>query len=515
MEAMPVSSPTATRSGVLRFVRPWSVFLALTALVFFYRYWLLMRLHSPATVDSGNWLAFGKQLFGKSARSDSLHYPPVVPTLVYLSTSVVGVTKGVAGLVSLAACAPAIGIYISLRRSGLAWEAIVPAGLILCSSPVGEAAAWGGLPQLIGLGIVPVFLSDLDDVMLRCRPRRVAEATLLLAVLLLTSHFVSILAVAGAGILMAFRLTQFRRKGFVAAVKRWRVVLILLSPFLLVVPTYFDLLRRTGNSTQLTPNKDKLRFGSLPEMLHFLTRDLKIPWYGIFVLAALTPIVCWKRRTATIMVIPMATLLAALGLGLGTGEGRFAYVFPMAAVLFVGAWLNELAHSPHVQHRVIRILFNGALAGMCLLQLVTGARFFRGQRDYYAILRPGIYEAMRWIDDVAPRDRPVGVDRVAEAPLGWWFEGLTGREALYASPLRWLSFPDEIRRATVANKIYSDEFPNDVAMQEARTAGVTYLLVVIHTPGYSQERMDKYLSAHPEAAVHRNSDAIVLRVPGS
>ena len=50
----------------------------------------------PATVDAGNWIAFGDDLLGADQRSSSLAYPPLIPIVTTLATRWFGVVVGVA-----------------------------------------------------------------------------------------------------------------------------------------------------------------------------------------------------------------------------------------------------------------------------------------------------------------------------------------------------------------------------------------------------------------------------------
>ncbi|MEA2546109.1 MAG: hypothetical protein QOI09_1382, partial [Chloroflexota bacterium] len=66
----------------------------------------------------------------------------------------------------------------------------------------------------------------------------------------------------------------------------------------------------------------------------------------------------------------------------------------------------------------------------------------------------------------------------AGVPLGWWAEGLIGKEAVYASELRWLRFGAERQRARVANVLlYQSGFPDSASASVMAAAGIRYVLL--------------------------------------
>ena len=156
----------------------------------YYRYHILASNGAPPTIDSGNWIAYGDQILGDGVRSNTIVYPPVVPILSKVSVSLFGLTAGVSGLAAAASTAPAVGIYLALRRLGPELIALPPSILVLGASSIGEATAWGGFPQLIGFGLAPITLVLLDR-FLRTWDARSALATgFAFMALLATSHLV-------------------------------------------------------------------------------------------------------------------------------------------------------------------------------------------------------------------------------------------------------------------------------------------------------------------------------------
>ena len=137
---------------------------------------------------------------------------------------------------------------------------------------------------------------------------------------------------------------------------------------------------------------------------------------------------------------------------------------------------------------------------------------FGAQRDYYGILDPGSTAAIEWISHNTPRDALIAAPTVRGAPLGWWVEGLGRRQSLLASALRWLNFPDEVRRARQANAVFTENFPNDATIARARHDGVDYVLVPLASEIVDPVRLREYVQQHPQQVAYRNRTTYVLRV---
>jgi hypothetical protein len=81
-----------------------------------------------------------------------------------------------------------------------------------------------------------------------------------------------------------------------------------------------------------------------------------------------------------------------------------------------------------------------------------------------------------WLDRQA-----IGSDRLLVAdrrgvPLGWWAEGWTGEQALFASDLRWLRFAAERDRARLANELlYGSSLPAGPSSARVAEAGIRFV----------------------------------------
>src|SRR5207245_1647463 len=70
------------------------------------------------------------------------------------------------------------------------WRGAVLAGFLAASAGTGEAMAWGGYPQLIGLGILPVYVLALESVVSTRRPWAPVVAAVLSTLALGTNDLV-------------------------------------------------------------------------------------------------------------------------------------------------------------------------------------------------------------------------------------------------------------------------------------------------------------------------------------
>jgi hypothetical protein len=221
------------------------------------------------------------------------------------------------------------------------------------------------------------------------------------------------------------------------------------------------------------------------------------------------------------------TVAVAAGVVVGSaasGEARFLYFIPLVCVFAGALWIvavidaESVAASPGlpltqraavVPSRVLSVTA-GLLVVAVAVQAWTGAALFAEQRDYYGIVTPGIYDAIEWIRDETPSDAVIGVSTVDDAPLGWWVEGLGERETIYASPLQWLVYPDELERAEVANEVFAPPFPTEASMAAARDAGMTHVLVALGSNRIAPAELDAFLASNPEAVLYRGPDVLVL-----
>ncbi len=510
----------ATGRGRLTWADP--VFVVSVLLLGYLRFRILGAGGAPPTIDSGNWLAYGDQLFGGGVRSSTIVYPPVVPLLAKASVGAFGLVGGISLLGSVASTAPAIGIYLTLRWLGMDTRALAPALLVLGASSTGEATAWGGFPQLIGLGLMPVTLVAVDRLTRTWSRRDAFVVGILLAGVLATSHFIGAITVIGAGLVALLGITSrsaSRPRGRRGAEALGLVIL----PLIWLAPLYITLFQAFGNASRSAPFFNELSWGNLIDQVEFLYRDLRWLWRFLLGIALLAvPVFAVKRRTPLwrITTALLGAIVTALAL---TRESRFLYVLTPYAALGLALWISHGADlGSQITRRLGRSWANRQVAALSVVvlmalavwQAAAGLDFFESQRDTYAVLNEELVEGIEHVRDATGPGTVLAVTSLNDAPVGWWVEAITQRETFYGAPLRWLLFEDEIRRATVANAVFVPPFPNPNGLQLASQAGIDLILVPTRWVFYDEDEMEALARENP-GSVEQINDELVLVRPGA
>lgn len=426
---------------------------------------------APAGIDGGNWLAFGRDLFGADIRPGSVSYPPLVPLAFATAVASLGATWGTAVLTALTSVAPACAVFAVLWRRAHHWGVVALPGLLLLIAPIGALSSWGGLPQLAGGALTIGALAVLDRSLATCSTRLAVLAGALLAAVAATSHLSALWAVSGAAALAGYRLAiggrgPLTRRLRVTALAAGSAVLLALP----LLPVYLALgsaMRDTlGTHLALTG----IDWSDPARTLDVVFGRARLAALALALLGAGCTVVLLVRARAA------AALPLALAVGLGaavalTSSPRPLYEVPVVATLAIGCLLTEDSAEP---------VARGALAtgaGLLLVMAAAGVDSFRDQRTAYGVLTPDVRRAIE-VADEATGDTALLVSAAGDAPLGWWVEGLTGERAVYGSALRWLLFPDERERATLANEVFLDgRFPADPGVDSACEEGLTVVLV--------------------------------------
>jgi hypothetical protein len=495
------------------------IFAMVVVVIVAYRFLVLSDGGAPATIDAGNWLAFGDAIFGDGTRSSTIVYPPVVPLLTKGFVEAFGVVNGVAALGALASAAPAAGLYVGLRTSGIGFQALPGALLVLGAGAVGEATAWGGFPQLIGLGLASLVLFELDR-FLRTRNRVVAsKAGVLMMLLLASSHFVGLtVAAAGLGMFVMEILWPRRRR------LPWGEVVggvaLLIVPSLWLMPMYLDLAGAFAGTSGDFRFLNQLTWSNLAERIEFLYRDSPNLWRIALPFAMLTPVVFARYRFSPVWRVLCAVVVSASGLALLSREGRFLYFATLAVGLAATLWIQSAGRvldnraarrRPSQSGRAAKVALLVAALGLAAWQVQAGAAFFREQRNYYGILTPGLHQGLMQIRDTTPQDTVLAVTSVRDAPLGWWVEAITHRPTYYASALRWLSFEDELERARIGNQIFTRTFPDNASVAVAEEHGVDLLIVPTRWAHFDADLLGPTSAVWP-TAYFSATDVVVLPV---
>jgi hypothetical protein len=290
---------------------------ALVAIVA-WRWSLVTSFAGPIGVDSGNWLRLGQAMLGRVDIQDVV-VPPLVPLLAGSLDVLAGPLAAARLLPVAASIAPALGLWWVLRqvrRDVLSAAATIMVALV---PPIASAFAWGGVPQLLGLGVLPVALWAIAQAAVMPSRRTWLWAGTATALLGATSTLVSVLLAAGGITLMAFAVLRAGRR----ALSGLSSALLPLAP---VAALYAVILPRMslpeGRTTAATG-------------LHALEHGLGGPpdlWIGLLILLAATLLAASSVTSTTPELLALIGLVGVSAAGLLLGDVRFVAGIPSAIV---------------------------------------------------------------------------------------------------------------------------------------------------------------------------------------
>lgn len=469
----------------VRSVSPGILFIGLLALLAGARWVVLASHDGPPGMDPGNWLAFGNALLGHSVRDTAIVYPPLIPLLSVASVRVFGVQSGLDVLAMLASLAPGVGLFVLLRASGLRYLAVAAATVLSASSSVGEAAAWGGYPQLLSLGFLFALLGCVRLLLITTRLRSAFASAMLLLGALASNELIGVAAVVTSSLFAVYHVLVLRPASGWSPRRAVASAAIVVAPSVVLIPTYVTLVAAVLGAHQALA-RTGLGTPALMGAVAFQFRDL--PWFWLVAVAgsifsALT-FPRWARDPAIAggWVLLCTTLLLVLG----TAEPRFMYLLP-AAALASSVGLIGAAQRRFQLPRPARVALASGCALLCGAAALAGLRYFEGQVTFYGPLSPSDAESLIWLRDSTPTDSVVAVTRAgADFTLGWWVEGVAERHAVYDADLGNLNYADERARALLAQSIFAPGSTLGAMCARAETRGITYLFLAKSWPGYDQ-----------------------------
>ncbi len=476
------------------------------------RFRILAGSGAPPGIDSGNWIALGRDLLGGHRRSATITYPPVVPLLMTGAAALLGVVNGVAAVSALASLVAGVSVHLVLRQLGLRWESPVVGGLVAANSSTGEAAAWGGVPQLISLGVLVVFIWSFDRYLRTKSLKQAAITGLALAALLGTSHLIAVGAVGAAASLLLLHVVVLRTKVFQGPARK--VLLggsLFVLPCLPLLPVYVKLAAGLHAAPVSDTQLVLLDRHNLVSSIDFLFRDFAVFWRLALTATLLMPLALWHRRSTAAWTVATSLLLGAIGATVITRQSRYLYLLPVATAVGLAVWAQEIAAHRH-RLGLPREIVAGTLGGVLAVQLVLGMNFFHLQRDYYGVLDRNITSAVRWLGGTPDTSSVAVTTGQHDELLGWWVEGLSQRRTFFASQLVWLNFEDERYRARKANDLFGPGFPGATTFPLALRDGIDYILIAKSWPDFDRARLSAFCHEHPDAIVFENPSAVILRV---
>jgi hypothetical protein len=451
---------------------------------------------SPAGIDGGNWLAFG------TFDRPGMVYPPLIPLTFAGLVAVVGapVATAVAGAAATAAPAFAILALLTWARRPVAGAL---AGLVVVSSgPVGEIAAWGGYQQPISTAAALVSLVALAAYLLGVSRAAFVIFAVSIGVVAGSSHLVAVPTVGAVVLLLAGAVVVFRRDAVRPVVAAAAFTAL---PFLVLAPAYvalFSTLGRAGDGIQLGDAERVLG----PGWPLYLAVLVLLP--AAFLLGGRRASIA-ASLSARDRVLAVAASAAAISWILAyvvSGEARLIHDMEVIALFALAAFV-PLVREIVRDERIRGVLAAGAFVVVVVLT-ASGLSAFPDQVAFYHILTADRFSAIRWLAEHTPADaRSILVSDLNGVSVGWWTEGMTREETLFASNLRWLRFSTEIERAKTANALlYGSGFPSAASAETIRDAGVTYVFL----PSAGAFGVDPSRAPDGWQVVFSAGDAVVL-----
>jgi hypothetical protein len=423
----------------------------------------------PAGLDGGNWLALGHGLLGDPIRSTTIVYPPVVPLLAVTLENAFGTYTGLQVLAIASSVAPAVGLYVLLYAWGANWRAAVAASFLAAAAGTTEAMAWGGYPQLIALGLLPVFILSLDVLVTGRHWLRGIAPGVLLGLIVATSPPLALISVAVGAAFLPLRywgeraiLSRGSISGPLVAIAI--TVLCLAS----LVPVYAALI--PGLSTT-----EQARQTHINALSAFTNVTVELPpfwWIGLLLVPGSIALYRTPQRRFSIAAILIVS--ACFAVLFAIGEPRAAYFIPSGIAIAVAAFWFASGCFPTWVHRTADV----AVIACLLLDVVIGAQYAAVQRNYYTVVNPGVAAGLAQLDSISRPDMLIAVSPGAHNwDIGWWVEGVARRPSIYAGDPVWLTFQDEKDRNVIANRIFEPTLGSQQALQRARDAGAGYLFI--------------------------------------
>jgi hypothetical protein len=460
---------------------------------------VLSRHGDPVGVDIGNLLRVAESWWG-AVDVDDVVYPPIVPLFAWCLRTLIGTAWTAHVLQGVASVAPALGVWTVCRRHTGPFAAAAAAAGVAAAVGTSAAAAWGGVPQLLGLGLLPTRRAAL-----------VWGAWLTLTMLVSTVVTgAAVVASAITGLTVVLVDTDRSVGARIVAIARTGVWTVL--PVLLTAPWYVPILRAQslpeGRSTAVRGTEALLVVLGPPAWL----------WWALLAAAVLVT-ARTLRSDQPGAAVATGLLLAAL-VGLAIGEVRAAYVVPTAmaialaplATVFAGDGRTRGGSQGSTDKRAVAMAAGAGWAVVVWMAAVAPARFDDEVARYSRYTPDGTLLAATWLHDhVAEGDRVVAAP-VDGVPTGWWVEA-EGVDAWVAARAEWLFFPEERRTAAVAERLLSaDAWPDDTSIDALTGCSVDWVVLPDAWRGVDDAALARAVATGRVAVAYDDGTTTILRV---
>ena len=478
---------------------------------------VLSRHGDPVGVDIGNLLRVAESWWG-AVDVDDVVYPPIVPLFAWCLRALIGTAWTAHVLQGVASVAPAVGVWTVCRRHTGPVAAAAAALGVTAAVGTSAAAAWGGVPQLLGLGLLPAVVVAAE----RWTRRPTRRAALVWGAWLTATMSIStvvtgaaVVASAATGLTVVLVDTDRSVRARIVGLVRtggWAVL-----PILLTAPWYVPILRAQslpeGRSTAVRGTDALLVVLGPPAWL----------WWAL--LAAAVIVTARVLRSDRPGAAVATGLLLAAFVGLAIGEVRAAYVVPTAMAVALaplasafagdvraGGWPGAAVAAGRRDRRAAAGAVVAAAAVVVWMVAVAPARFDDEVARYGRYTPDGTLLAASWLHDhVGEGDRVVAAP-VDGVPTGWWVEA-EGVDAWVAARAEWLFFPEERRTAAVAERLLSAEaWPDGTSIDALTGCSVDWVVLPDAWGGVDDAALLRAVATGRVAVAYDDGTTTILRM---
>ena len=430
---------------------------------------------APPGSDAGNWLAFGRELFGEDVKAAISAYPPVFPAVYWGISKLTDPLLAGKLLATLTSVIGAVPVYLIGATAASKNLALVGATAFAAAGYRSEVVAFGGYPQLLAEAFTLAALWLLVSGTVGASTKRVIIAAFLAGLAIGTHHLttaymgLATLVVAFVLLLQGIRPRRVFRSFLVFLV----FGALFASPY---VPSYLVMKAELAASPF---NVQQWAISTSGETFAYIFRNSVGVWYILLGMAIGGIISSTGSEHVVARTTAISSLLAPVGLFLWLGEVRFLqFIFAgiaIGAVLFVSSLSRRHTSTPSP------ILLGSLVLLVSVAAVCWGGILFTKQAfSWYQVIDQPRLEALEWLKSGTPEGALI-VSTPAKngLVLGWWIEGYAGRRTIVGSDPRWMAFRQEKEHAELANSVLALLRSGDdaAALDLLVRSGVSYLFL--------------------------------------
>ncbi|MEM2850200.1 MAG: hypothetical protein QXW18_00045 [Candidatus Bathyarchaeia archaeon] len=377
----------------------------------------------------------------------------------------------------------------------------IAAFLTAFSFAIFEMISWGGYANLLAVWYILLITAFLTRSPTGDFRRKLLTLTILNAGLMM-SHFWSFLVYIAVVTVAAFTMTGLQK--WLNLPKGTRLPLTILASIPLTilitspwwVPIHEFLMTvfgiAFGSTSVVMRMGDSGYFWYFLQPSDFFMTFIIIGFAVIFIKARKGGLdFCHGLILLTLFVVPLA-LTQAYHLGVTIDYKRLYYYPVLASLIATAIGLVFVLTLPlkvkirhQTIHKIVHVITPPTIVAVLLyfiigVNTIAVGHFFQAT-VYYQTIRGSEYGAITWIGAKTSSSAIIATG----ASMGWWVNGLTGRDAVVAMPLSFVSIPWQVPRVTAANLILSNAtrtLDNEIMrVEEAGPNWILYNPMFIHT----------------------------------